>query len=43
MAEIPWIVRKTAELVYGPLPTSTYEEALEYFLMAERTKPRFYR
>ncbi|XP_068626733.1 regulator of microtubule dynamics protein 1-like [Battus philenor] len=42
LTEMPWHQRKTAELLFCPLPTSSYEDALEYFLKAESVQPRFY-
>ncbi|XP_047508671.1 regulator of microtubule dynamics protein 1-like [Pieris napi] len=42
VTEFPWHQRKTAEALYMPLPYSTYEDALDYFLKAEAAQPRFY-
>ena len=42
ITELPWYQRKTAEAIYAPIPHSSYEEALEYFLRAESVQPRFY-
>ncbi|XP_022117500.2 regulator of microtubule dynamics protein 1 [Pieris rapae] len=43
VTEFPWLQRKTAESLYNtPLPYSTYEDALDYFLKAEAAQPRFY-
>ncbi|KAK7878020.1 hypothetical protein WMY93_031333 [Mugilogobius chulae] len=41
-AELPWYQRKVAAVIFGTPPTSTYEEALEYFLRAEEADPNFY-
>ncbi|XP_072944341.1 regulator of microtubule dynamics protein 1-like isoform X2 [Epargyreus clarus] len=42
VTEISWLQRKTVEALFAPLPHSTYEDALEYFLRAETAQPRFY-
>ncbi|XP_047528593.1 regulator of microtubule dynamics protein 1-like [Vanessa atalanta] len=42
ISELPWHQRKTADAVFAPLPYSTYEDALEYYLRAEAAQPRFY-
>ncbi|XP_061708733.1 regulator of microtubule dynamics protein 1-like isoform X1 [Cydia pomonella] len=42
VSEMPWHQRKIAETFFASPPYSTYEEALEYFLKAESTRPRFY-
>lgn len=42
ITELPWYQRKIAETLFGKPPTSTYEDALEYFLRAETAEPRFY-
>ncbi|XP_050666295.1 regulator of microtubule dynamics protein 1-like isoform X2 [Leptidea sinapis] len=42
ITEVPWHQRKTAETLFSPLPHSSYEDALEYFLRAEEAQPRFY-
>ncbi|CAG5124129.1 unnamed protein product [Candidula unifasciata] len=41
-ADLPWIQRKMAAVVFSTPPTSTYEEALEYFKSAEEASPGFY-
>lgn len=40
---MPWYQRKIASTVFAAPPISSYEEALEYFIRAEETEPRFYR
>ncbi|KAJ2947815.1 hypothetical protein O0L34_g9603 [Tuta absoluta] len=42
ITEMPWHQRKIAEVLFATPPTSTYEDALEYFLRAEAAQPRFY-
>ncbi|XP_014356164.2 regulator of microtubule dynamics protein 1 [Papilio machaon] len=42
ITEMPWHHRRTAEVLFASLPTSNYEDALEYFLKAETVQPRFY-
>lgn len=42
LSDMPWYHRKTAEIMFCPLPRSSYEDALEYFLQAESVQPRFY-
>ncbi|XP_073957836.1 regulator of microtubule dynamics protein 1-like isoform X2 [Choristoneura fumiferana] len=42
VSEMPWHQRKIAEALFGTPPHSTYEDALEYFLRAESSQPRFY-
>jgi len=42
MADMPWYQRKIASTIFAAPPTSTYEEALEYFLKAETIDPKFY-
>ncbi|XP_011555169.3 regulator of microtubule dynamics protein 1 [Plutella xylostella] len=42
LAEMPWHHRKIASALFASPPTSTYEDALEYFLQAESVEPRFY-
>ncbi|MEQ2187993.1 hypothetical protein GOODEAATRI_010406 [Goodea atripinnis] len=34
-AELPWYQRKVAAVIFSKPPTSTFEEALEFFLKAE--------
>ncbi|KAE8280070.1 Regulator of microtubule dynamics protein 1 [Larimichthys crocea] len=41
-AELPWYQRKVAALIFASPPTSTYDEALEFFLKAEEVDPNFY-
>ncbi|CAL8311940.1 unnamed protein product [Merluccius merluccius] len=41
-AELSWSLRKLATVIFGTPPTSSYEEALEFFLKAEAVKPGFY-
>ncbi|BFZ12631.1 hypothetical protein BsWGS_15669 [Bradybaena similaris] len=41
-ADLPWIQRKMAAVVFASPPTSTYEEALEHFKNAEEASPGFY-
>ncbi|CAG5895687.1 unnamed protein product [Menidia menidia] len=41
-AELPWYQRKVAAVVFSSPPTSTFQEALEFFLKAEEVDPNFY-
>ncbi|KAI5606453.1 regulator of microtubule dynamics protein 1 [Silurus asotus] len=41
-AELPWYQRKVAAVLFASPPTSTYEEALAFFLRAEEVDPNFY-
>ncbi|KAM9337449.1 regulator of microtubule dynamics protein 1 isoform 2-T2 [Symphorus nematophorus] len=41
-AELPWYQRKVAAVIFSTPPTSTYEEALDFFLKAEEVDPNFY-
>ncbi|XP_037550225.1 regulator of microtubule dynamics protein 1 [Nematolebias whitei] len=41
-AELSWYLRKVAAMLFASPPTSTYEEALEFFLKAEQVDPNFY-
>ncbi|RUS84990.1 hypothetical protein EGW08_007235 [Elysia chlorotica] len=41
-ADMAWYERKIASVIFGTPPTSTYEEALDYFLRAEKAEPGFY-
>nr|XP_047901821.1 regulator of microtubule dynamics protein 1 isoform X1 [Anser cygnoides] len=41
-AEMPWYQRKIAAMLFATPPTSTYQEALRYFHMAEEADPNFY-
>lgn len=42
IADLPWYQRKVASVIFATPPSSTYEEALKYFLDAEREDPNFY-
>ncbi|XP_027853099.2 regulator of microtubule dynamics protein 1-like [Aphis gossypii] len=43
LADISWFRRKLGSILLGTeIPTSTYEEALEYFREAESIQPKFY-
>jgi tetratricopeptide (TPR) repeat protein len=42
LADLPWYSRTAMTTVLANPPTGTYEEALEYFLKAENTRPGFY-
>ncbi|KAG8226297.1 hypothetical protein J437_LFUL002736 [Ladona fulva] len=42
VANMPWYQRKIASTVFATPPTSSFEEALEYFLKAESADPCFY-
>lgn len=41
-AELPWYQRKIAAILFASPPSSTYEEALGYFLKAEEVDANFY-
>ncbi|XP_067409622.1 regulator of microtubule dynamics protein 1 [Emydura macquarii macquarii] len=41
-AEMPWYQSKIAAMLFETPPSSTYEEALSYFHMAEEADPNFY-
>ncbi|XP_005042461.1 PREDICTED: regulator of microtubule dynamics protein 1 [Ficedula albicollis] len=41
-AEMPWYQRKIAATLFATPPTSTFQEALRYFHMAEEADPNFY-
>lgn len=41
-ADLAWYERKLAAVVFGAPPSSTYEEALNHFLEAEKLNPAFY-
>lgn len=41
-ADMPWYEQKIASVVFAKPPTSSYKEALDYFLQAEETDPGFY-
>ena len=40
--EIDWISRQVANTIFGTIPTTSYEEALSFFLKAENLEPGFY-
>lgn len=42
LADLPWYQRKIVSTIFAAPPTGSYEEALEFFLKAEDTKPNFY-
>ncbi|KAL1451781.1 hypothetical protein WDU94_006127 [Cyamophila willieti] len=42
ITDMPWYQRKIANAIFDTLPTSTYDEALKYFLEAEKQHPLFY-
>uniref|UniRef100_A0A1B6BYE1 Regulator of microtubule dynamics protein 1 n=1 Tax=Clastoptera arizonana TaxID=38151 RepID=A0A1B6BYE1_9HEMI len=42
IADMPWIQRKIAATIFVAPPTSSFEEALPYFMKAEEVEPRFY-
>ncbi|XP_064611239.1 regulator of microtubule dynamics protein 1-like [Liolophura sinensis] len=42
VADLPWYQRKIASVVFATPPTSSFEEALGYFLQAEKVDPNFY-
>jgi len=42
IAGLPWCQRKLASALFATPPTSSYEEALHYFLKAEEIDPNFY-
>lgn len=42
VANLGWATRKIAAAVFASPPTSTYEEALSHFQLAEGTEPGFY-
>ena len=41
-ADMPWYTRKIAAAIFASPPTSTYEEAMKFFQLAENTEPGFY-
>lgn len=41
-ADMSWVTRKAASLIYATPPSSSYEEALGFFLKAESVEPGFY-
>ena len=42
IVEIDWFSRQIANTIFGTIPTTSYEEALSYFLAAEKIQPGFY-
>ncbi|XP_014218489.1 regulator of microtubule dynamics protein 1 [Copidosoma floridanum] len=42
VADLAWYQRKIASAIFGEPPTSSYEEALNYFELAEKVDPNFY-
>ncbi|XP_011314501.1 regulator of microtubule dynamics protein 1-like [Fopius arisanus] len=42
VADMPWYQRKIASAIFGTVPSSSYEEALQYFETAEKIDPLFY-
>ncbi|PAA60520.1 hypothetical protein BOX15_Mlig007364g1, partial [Macrostomum lignano] len=42
VANLSWLQRNMAAAFFAKPPTSTYEEALEYLLRAEKASPNFY-
>lgn len=42
IVEIDWISRQVANTIFGTIPTTSYEEALSFFLKAENLEPGFY-
>ena len=40
---MPWLQRKLAATIFVAPPTSSYEEALMYFMKAKEAEPLFYR
>ncbi|XP_013924684.1 PREDICTED: regulator of microtubule dynamics protein 1 [Thamnophis sirtalis] len=41
-ADMPWYQRNIAAILFSTPPSSTYEEALQYFEKAENVEPNFY-
>uniref|UniRef100_A0A8C6VRF6 Regulator of microtubule dynamics protein 1 n=1 Tax=Naja naja TaxID=35670 RepID=A0A8C6VRF6_NAJNA len=41
-ADMPWYQRNIAAILFSTPPSSTYEEALQYFQKAENVEPNFY-
>ncbi|XP_048451965.1 regulator of microtubule dynamics protein 1 isoform X2 [Rhincodon typus] len=41
-AELPWVQQKIAAMFFATPPSSSYEEALQYFNKAEQADPNFY-
>ncbi|KAF5290828.1 hypothetical protein FQA39_LY14590 [Lamprigera yunnana] len=42
ISNISWLQRKISSLLFCSCPTSTYEEAYDYFMRAEELQPKFY-
>ena len=42
VSDLAWYQRKIAAAVFGEPPTSTFEEALQFFERAEQAEPNFY-
>ncbi|WAR12006.1 RMD1-like protein [Mya arenaria] len=42
MADLKWYERTVASALFATPPSSTYDEALQYFLKAEEAEPNFY-
>lgn len=42
ITDMPWYQRKIANAIFDTLPTTSYDEALKYFLEAEKQHPLFY-
>ncbi|KAK4308300.1 hypothetical protein Pmani_019982 [Petrolisthes manimaculis] len=42
IASIPWYQRNIAAIIFATPPTGTFQEALQYFLHAEKVEPNFY-
>lgn len=41
-AELPWYQQKIASILFATPPTSSFEEAIKMFELAEKTEPNFY-
>lgn len=39
VAQLSWLERRVAAALFGEVPSSTYEEALEHFMAAEKLRP----
>ena len=42
VTDVPWYQRKIASAIFDTPPSSSYEEAIDYFERAERLDPNFY-
>lgn len=42
LADMPWYQRKIVSAIFASPPEGTYQEALNYFLIAEEKKPNFF-